>query len=119
MVLAAVAAVPGVARDISVYFWKAGPLRTTRSADRFAGLTLPPGAKAGFLADADAKAGDAARRYYEALYAFAPSVLLPGAGARLVVADVADPTEIGRLCARYRLHVVARAAPGVALLERD
>lgn len=114
---AVLVAAPGVLRDVSVYFWKAGPLRTTRSEDRFAGIVLPPGARAGFLTDA---AGEGAvRRYYEALYALAPHVLLRGPDQKLVLADVQDPAEIDRICAQWRLHVVVQGAPGVALLERD
>jgi hypothetical protein len=110
-------AAPGVARDISVYFWKAGPLATTRSEDRFSGLSLPAGEKGGFLTDA--AGGAATRRYFEALHALAPAILLTGPEARLVVADVEDPASIGRICAQWKLHVVQRAGPGTALLERD
>jgi hypothetical protein len=115
--VALAAAVPGVARDISVFFWKAGELRTTRSEDRFAGLSLPPGERPGFVTDASG--GDATRRYYEALYAFAPRILVQSPEARWVVADVQDPGQLARLCAERKMHVVARASPGVALLEAD
>ena len=39
--------------------------------------------------------------------------------ARLVLADVADPAAIDQLCARWKLRVVRRVSPGVALLERE
>lgn len=113
--LAALLAAPGVLRDVSVYFWKAGPLPAVRAPDRFAGLSLPE--KAGFLTDATGGLAD--RRYYEALYAVAPQILLHGPGARLVLADVSDPAAIDRLCARWKLRVVRRLSPGVALLERE
>ena len=115
--LALVLAVPGLLRDVSVFFWKAGPLRTTRVDDRYAGLILPAGERAGFLTDV--AGGDAQRRYYEALYALAPNLLLQGPDARLVVADVQDPGQIEAICARWRLHVVRRASLGTALLEKD
>ena len=115
LALAALLAVPGVLRDASVYFWKAGPLPSVRAPDRFAGLSLPEAA--GFLTDAEG--GLAARRYYEALYAVAPQILRPGPGARLSLADVTDPAAIDRLCARFRLRVVRRVNPGVALLEKE
>jgi len=109
-------ALPGVLRDVSVYFWKAGPLVSTSADDRFAGLSLPD-ERSGFFTDA--VGGWADRRYYEAAYALAPRVLLPRADLRLVVADVERPASIERLCAERRLHVVKRASPGVALLEKD
>jgi hypothetical protein len=115
--LALAAAVPGLGRDLSVFFWKAGELRTTRSEDRFVGLALPPGERVGFVTDVPG--ADATRRYYEALYAFAPAVLLPGPDARLVLADVREPESISRICAQWKLRVVARGTPGVALLERE
>jgi hypothetical protein len=115
-IVAFAVAVPGVLRDVSVYFWTAGPLATTRADDRFAGLSLPD-ERAGFFTDASGGAAD--RRYYEALYALAPWVLLPRTDLRLVVADVEHPASIERLCAERRLHVVKRASPGVALLERE
>jgi hypothetical protein len=112
-------AAPGLLRAVSVYYWKAGPLHTVRIDDRFAGLAaaLGPAEKAGFVTDVPAEL--AARRYYDALYALAPRILLAGPDARRVVADVQDPAQIERICAAWRLHVVARASPGVALLERD
>jgi hypothetical protein len=109
-------AVPGVLRDVSVYFWKAGPIATTSADDRFAGLSLPD-ERAGFFTDA--AEGMADRRYYEALYALAPRVLLQRSDLRLLVADVEQPASIERLCAERRFHVVKRASPGVALLEKD
>ena len=115
--LALAAAVPGLGRDLSVFFWKAGELRTTRSEDRFAGLTLPSGGQVGFVTDVPG--AEATRRYYEALYAFTPAVLLPGPDALIVLADVRDPSSIERICAQWKLRVVARGTPGVALLERE
>src|SRR5947209_14646509 len=103
-IVALCAAVPGLARDISVFFWKAGELRTSRSEDRFAGLSLPAGERVGFLTDV--AGGDATRRYYEALHAFAPSVLLPGPDERVVLADVRDPASLERICGQWRLRVV-------------
>ncbi len=113
--LALAVAAPGILRDVSVYFWKAGPLVTTRSEDRFRGLRVPE--RAGFLTDAAGAA--ATRRYYEALHALAPAVLLQGPEGRAVVADVEDPASIGRICAEWKLRVVQRASPGTALLERE
>jgi hypothetical protein len=113
--IAALSAVPGVLRDVSVYFWKAGKLSTTRSEDRFRGLSVS--GRGGFLTDV--AGGAAVRRYYEALHALAPAVLLQGPEGAFVVADVADPSSIGRICAEWKLHVVQRASPGTALLERD
>ena len=108
-------ALAGVLRDVSVYFWKAGPLPSVRATDRFAGFSMPE--KAGFLTDVAGGPGE--RRYYEALYAVAPQILLHGPGPRLVLADVADPAAIDQLCARWKLRVVRRVSPGVALLERE
>lgn len=115
LALAALLAVPGVLRDVSVYFWKAGPLPSVRAPDRFAGLSLPE--KAGFLTDAEGGLAD--RRYYEALYAVAPQILLHGPGPRLILADAADPAAIDQLCVRWKLRVVRRVSAGVALLERE
>lgn len=114
---AALVAVPGVLRDVSVYFWKAGRLATTRPTDRFAGLAVPAGERLGFMTDV--AAGDADRRYYETLYALAPAIVVRGPDERLVVADVRDPAAIAEICARWKLHVAAKASPGTALLERD
>src|SRR5437773_12541295 len=96
--LALVLAAPGLLRDVSVFFWKAGPLRTTRVDDRYGGLTLPAGERAGFLTDV--AGGDAQRRYYQALYALAPNVLLQGPDAGLVVADGPDPAQAEAVRAR-------------------
>lgn len=115
LVLVALSALPGVLRDVSVYFWKAGPLPAVRARDRFAGLSLPE--KAGFFTDVAGGLGE--RRYYEALYALAPQVLLRGTSPRLLLADVEDPAAIDQLCARGKLRVVRRVSPGVALLERE
>jgi hypothetical protein len=120
MAAAAVAvAVPGILRGTSVYFWKAGPLHTVRIDYRFAGLAqaLLPGEKAGFVTDVPSD--QAGRRYYDALFALSPHILVLGPDAQRVVADVQDPAQIDRICAAWHLHVVARASPGVALLERD
>jgi hypothetical protein len=65
------------------------------------------------------RGGDYLRRYYEALHALAPAVIVEGAGERLVLADVADPASIGRICAQMKFRVVGRASAGVALLERE
>jgi hypothetical protein len=116
---AVAAAAPGVLRDVSVIFWKGGRLATTRIDDRFGDLAgrLPRGERIGFVTDVP---GDGAgRRYLDALYALAPAMVLPGPDARLVVADVADPGAVARICARWQLRLVAQAAPGVALLERE
>ena len=113
--LALAAAVPGLGRDISVFFWKAGELRTTRSEDRFGGLVLRSDKPIGFVTDMPGD--EATRRYYEALYKFAPLVLLPGPDAQTVLADVKDPASIDEICVRWNLRVSIRAAPGVAVLE--
>src|SRR5260221_1275516 len=105
-VLPLATAVLGLGRDFAGVFWKAGELRTSRSEDRFAGLTLAPGGRAGFVTDVPG--AEATRRYYEALYAFAPAVLLPGPDAPIVLADVRDPSSIERICAQWKLRVVAR-----------
>jgi hypothetical protein len=118
ILIAAVSAV-GVGRDLSVYFWKAGRLQTSRIDDRFAPLVprLPPRERLGFMTDAP---GDmAGSRWFDALYALAPRVLEPGPEPRLVVADLQDPAALDSLCARWRLRVVARGGPGVALLEHE
>lgn len=115
--IALAVAVPGLGRDISVFFWKAGELRTTRSDDRFAGLSLPAGERAGFLTDV--AGADATRRYYEALHAFAPAVLLPGPDERLVVADLRDPENLQRICAQWKLRVARRGLGGAVLLEHE
>jgi len=117
LVLAVAAA--GVLRDVSVVFWKPGPLWTFRIDDRFSGLAgrLPPGERLGFVTDVQ---GDAAgSRYFDALYALSPRLLETGADHRLVVADLQDPAGLGALCSRRRLRVVARGGPGVALLEQE
>ena len=115
--IALAAAVPGLGRDISVFFWKAGELRTTRSEDRFTGLSLPAGERVGFLTDV--AGGDATRRYYEALHAFAPAVLLPGPDERVVVADVRDPASLERICAQWKLKILTRGPGGAVLLEHE
>src|SRR5437773_11490153 len=95
--LALAAAVPGLGRDFSVFFWKAGELRTSRSEDRFAGLKLPAGERVGFVTDVPG--GDATRRYYEALHAFAPAVLLTGPVAGVVLEDVGAAAGVSPCCA--------------------
>jgi hypothetical protein len=112
-------ALPGVLRDASVVFWKAGPLVTTRAGGRFEGLSFPAGERAGFVTDVEAGSEATSARYYQALYALAPRALQLGAGPRLVVADVEDAASIERICAANRLHVVQRPSPKVALLERN
>lgn len=111
-------AVPGLLRDVSVYFWKAGPLVTSRAGERYAPLAraLPETARAGFVTDA----ADGAQRYDEALYALAPRVLIPrdDGSARFLVVDARDAFLVSRLCAERGLHVVVAASSGVALLER-
>jgi len=116
---AVVVAVPGVLRDVSVIFWKQGRLATSRIDDRFAGIEgrLPPDETIGFLTDTSGE--EVGRRYFHALYALAPHLILEGASARYVLADLAEPMQMTALCERWRLHVVVRGAPGVALLERD
>jgi hypothetical protein len=115
LVLAAAAA--GLGRDISVFYWKAGKLVTTRSEDRFGGLVLAGSERIGFVTDVPG--AEATRRYYEALHRFAPTVILPGPDARSVLADVADPASIERICAQWKMRVALRPSAGVALLERE
>jgi hypothetical protein len=117
IVLAVAAA--GLTRDVSVYFWKAGPLHTARIDDRFAGLRehVPPGQRLQFMTDAPPDA--AASRYFDALYALSPRLVELAAGPRLVIADLQDPAGLAAFCARWHLRVVAQGGPGVALLERE
>ena len=113
-----VVAVPGILRDVSVVFWKQGRLVTSRTGSRFEWIAgrVPPEERLGFLTD---EPSDPSGRYFDALYALAPRILSPGAGHRHVVADVSDPAQVEALAARWGLRVVARGAPGVALLERE
>jgi hypothetical protein len=117
-VLAAVSAA-GLLRDVSVYFWKAGPLRTLRIDDRFAPILkrLPAGERLGFVTDAP---GDlAGSHYFDVLYALSPRIVEPGPDARLIVADLADPAALPEVCTRFGLRVVARGGVGTALLEHE
>jgi hypothetical protein len=117
-VLVAVASA-GILRDVSVYFWKPGALRTLRIDDRFAPLLtqLPAGERLGFVTDAP---GDlAGSHYFDVLYALAPRAVDPGPDARLIVADLQDAAALPKVCARFGLRVVARGGAGAALLEHE
>lgn len=116
IVLSLAVALAGVLRDGSVYFWKAGPLRTVRTGARFEGLELPEG-RVGFVTGPVPAAPG--RPYFDALYHFAPRVLTVGAAPRLVLADTAGAQALAETCAALGLRVVARGrGEGVALLER-
>jgi hypothetical protein len=111
-------ATAGVLRDVSVFFWKAGPLQVSRIDDRFGPLIPQLGLKErlGFLTDAPgALAGS---RHLDAQYALAPRVVVEGPDAPRIVADVSDPRVIDEICAKWNLRVAARGGPGVALLVR-
>jgi hypothetical protein len=116
--LVVVTSLVGVGNVFLVIFWNQGPLRTSRIDDRFIGVVLPRGARAGFLTDVPTH-GDWARYYLDAAYALAPNLLLPGDGERLVVANLRDPAQLESVCSRWRLRVVARGGSGVALLEHE
>jgi hypothetical protein len=116
--LAIAIAAAGVLRDVSVFFWKAGPLQVTRIDDRFAPLLsqLGPKERLGFLTDAPgALAGS---RQLDAQYALAPRVVVEGPDESRIVVDVVDPRVIDELCSKWKLRVAARGGPGVALLVR-
>ena len=107
--LAAVICAAGLLRDVSVHAWKEKPFRARaeqRRADarfRFVASLLPAGVeRVRFL-------GDDPGALYDARYALAPRLVLPGLDARFAVAD-GQPTPEG-------YAVVAREG-GVALLER-
>jgi hypothetical protein len=116
--LAIAIAAAGVLRDVSVFFWKAGPLQVTRIDDRFAPLLsqLGPKERLGFLTDASGSL--AGSRHLDAQYALAPRLVVEGKGEPRIVVDVVDPREIEALCAKWNLRVAARGGAGVALLVR-
>ncbi len=112
-------AAPGVFRDVSVVFWKQGKLATSRIEDRFRGIgeRMPAGERAGFITDATGEASG--RRYFDALYALAPSPIVQGPAPRFIVVDLQDPAHLDAILADGRFRVIAQGAPGVALLERN
>lgn len=83
---------------------------------------LPPG-EAGYVSDlpvavrlGDNPAAPGTRMYLEAQFALAPVVLrYDDAGAKVVIANLADPAKLPELLRRRSLSLVAEAAPGLAV----
>jgi hypothetical protein len=114
--IVALAAV-GFCREAYFHFWSEPrneprrPPIDTKFAPLF--VWLPRDGEAGYVTDDPIGTESGKRRFLETQYALAPIVLRYGDGrAPLVVANVADPSDLDALLAGRT--VVARAGPGIA-----
>jgi hypothetical protein len=116
-------ALAGLLRDSSVHLWKERSLEgvpTTRIDPRYAQLAaaLPREEIFGYLSDGPLGEEKLGRRYFDALYALAPRVLVPDdPEARFFIADATDAQALARLERERGLSEVM-VFGATALLER-
>jgi hypothetical protein len=122
----ALLAAAGILRILSLHF-VSEPLHEPRRAPidpRYEALRrLVPSGEAGYVSDlpvavrlGEDAAGLGTRMYLHAQFALAPVVLrYDDAGAKVVIANVADPAKLPGLLRQRSLALVAEAAPGLAV----
>jgi hypothetical protein len=116
----------GILRILFLHF-VSEPLHEPRRVpidERYQALRqLVPAGEAGYVSDlpvavhlGEDAAGLGTRMYLHAQFALAPVVLrYDDAGAKVVIANLADPAKLPDLLRRRSLALVAEAAPGLAL----
>ncbi|MBS2025495.1 MAG: hypothetical protein JST92_24105 [Deltaproteobacteria bacterium] len=116
LLLVVAAAAVGLGRDVSVHAWKESwPPRAQRIDDRFAAVRklLPPDERIGFVSDLPGELSG--KLQFDALYALAPRIVVPGTGPRVVLAGGSSEFVL-RVCVAYRLQEVARVGD-LSILE--
>jgi hypothetical protein len=107
----------GLLRDVSVHFWKEGfPRPAPRVDERYRAVAPLAPERLGFVSDLPVGSEAGGRRYFEALYALSPRVIVPGGAERAVLLDAPAPFA-DAFCAAHGLRVLAREG-GVTLAER-
>lgn len=123
-----VASVPGITRLVAIHFvrekpWQLRSVLLPHGATLdglYAGLIadLPAGARLGYVSDLMPPDGYGTALYLQTRYVLAPRVVLPGADEERVVARLADPEKLARICAEHKLRAIKIYPGGIALLAR-